>query len=267
MLAKWWWRFKGDGNGLWRRVVWAIHHNSRAWNPVPAKLTMAGPWKQVARSVQELKEINVDVMRSIRGVLGNGEAILFWLDSWVSEAPLAVCFPALFALEKDKFCSVKDRVGTGANGVSWTWDWRRQPGDGLEFVEWQQLLSLMGDPLLAEHDDDWKWTLDGSGIYTVRSVKEALQNIRYVRPDSVFRWNSWVPKKVEILSWRAEQDRVPTRAALGRRNINIPSLLCPICGTLPETDEHLFVSCGFAQSVWAVISQWCKQTNFFCFRR
>ncbi|KAF5772602.1 putative reverse transcriptase zinc-binding domain-containing protein [Helianthus annuus] len=81
--------------------------------------------------------------------------------------------------------------------------------------------------------------------------KKQLQNARFNSPEYVFRWNSWVPKKVGIVAWRAILERLPTRCSLSHRNIDVPSTLCPLCGDDQETAEHLFVTCGFAQHVWA----------------
>ncbi|KAJ0481904.1 hypothetical protein HanIR_Chr13g0647981 [Helianthus annuus] len=47
MLAKWWWRFKVEKDGLLRKVIWAIHNKSRSWNFIPAKLSIPGPWKKI----------------------------------------------------------------------------------------------------------------------------------------------------------------------------------------------------------------------------
>ncbi|XP_035845854.1 uncharacterized protein LOC118492153 [Helianthus annuus] len=47
MLARWWWHFKSERGGLWRRVIWAIHHNSRSWTIILAKVIVTGPWKQI----------------------------------------------------------------------------------------------------------------------------------------------------------------------------------------------------------------------------
>ncbi|XP_022014071.1 uncharacterized protein LOC110913558 [Helianthus annuus] len=53
--------------------------------------------------------------------------------------------------------------------------------------------------------------------------------------------------------------------ALAQRNIQVNSDRCAICGDYAETSEHLFVSCHLAQTVWALITQWCKIPVFFAF--
>ncbi|KAJ0445645.1 putative reverse transcriptase zinc-binding domain-containing protein [Helianthus annuus] len=265
LLAKWWWRFKGEESGLWRRVVWAIHHNARNWNFIPAKLTISGPWKQIAKSANKLGLADINLSRYIKGLVRDGRCVLFWLDCWWGDEPLANRFPNLFAIENDKFCKVADRVKSSNLGVYWSWDWKRELVDGVETADLQQLETTLGHPNLSHGPDRWVWTLDGLGPFSVSSVKRALMDARYDTPARVSRWNSWIPKKVGIVVWRAELDRLPTRYALMNRHIFVPSVLCPTCGEVPETVEHVFVSCGFAQSVWSVISQWCKLQPIYAF--
>ncbi|KAJ0547200.1 putative reverse transcriptase zinc-binding domain-containing protein [Helianthus annuus] len=60
-------------------------------------------------------------------------------------------------------------------------------------------------------------------------------------------------------------ERLPTRSALQLKGIQPASITCPLCNEVPETCEHLFVSCQFAQMVCIVIVQWCKIPNFLTF--
>ncbi|KAJ0734469.1 putative RNA-directed DNA polymerase [Helianthus annuus] len=244
MLAKWWWRFKREESGLWRRVVWAIHHNSGAWNFIPAKKTLTGPWKQISKVANDLSLSDVDLSRNIRVVVRDGKCILFWIDCWCGDVSMATRFPNLFALEINKFCKVANRVNVGPACEQWSWEWKRRLVDGNETTELQQMEALLGQPVLRNGNDHWAWTLEGLGSFSVSSIKRALVEARYVIPDQISRWNSWVPKKVGIVVWRAELDRLPTRCALTRRQINVPIVLCPTCGEVPETLEHPIYAFG-----------------------
>ncbi|XP_035840224.1 uncharacterized protein LOC118487459 [Helianthus annuus] len=74
----------------------------------------------------------------------------------------------------------------------------------------------------------------------------------------MFFWNSLVPKKVGIVSWRALSERLPTKAALVTRNIDVGNICCQLCNDYPKTSDHLFAACHFSQAIWLVIAQWCK---------
>ncbi|KAJ0937689.1 putative reverse transcriptase zinc-binding domain-containing protein [Helianthus annuus] len=77
-------------------------------------------------------------------------------------------------------------------------------------------------------------------------------------PARKFEWNNWVPKKVAIVAWRAEMERLPTKCALRRRNIMVQNNLCVHCGYFEESCEHVFVMCQFAQAIWQYIADWCR---------
>ncbi|XP_076945878.1 uncharacterized protein LOC143617109 [Bidens hawaiensis] len=59
--------------------------------------------------------------------------------------------------------------------------------------------------------------------------------------------------------------RLPNFKALEKRNIPVASNMCPFCGEVKETVEHVMVSCGLAQYTWSVLAQWCKMPTPFLF--
>ncbi|XP_076952101.1 uncharacterized protein LOC143625697 [Bidens hawaiensis] len=87
-------------------------------------------------------------------------------------------------------------------------------------------------------------------------------------PGYVFDWNGLFPKKVVFVAWRVVPGRLPTSDTLKKRYIPVSSTLCPICGEVEETVEHVLVSCGIVQTLWSLISLWCKTPDFiiFCVR-
>ncbi|XP_076952132.1 uncharacterized protein LOC143625763 [Bidens hawaiensis] len=55
-------------------------------------------------------------------------------------------------------------------------------------------------------------------------------------------------------------ERIPVLFSLAKRGISVPSVVCPIC-----EEEHLMISCDFAQMVWSVITSWCKVPSIYAF--
>ncbi|XP_021997739.1 uncharacterized protein LOC110894818 [Helianthus annuus] len=106
--------------------------------------------------------------------------------------------------------------------------------------------------------DVWKWKYASDGFFNVAGIKKILSTANRVRPTKVFKWNNWIPKKVAIVAWRAEMERLPTKCALAMRNITVQNNLCVLCGDYAETCEHIFVACQFAQMIWQNIADWCK---------
>ncbi|XP_022041236.1 uncharacterized protein LOC110943813 [Helianthus annuus] len=167
-----------------------------------------------------------------QAVLAGGQNISFWLDIWADSLPLYLKFPALFKIESVKECLVADRIHMDDNDIVLNWAWARLLAGVEEQNQFQQLVTLIGCPNMSAGYDVWRW------------------------PDSVFEWNNWVPKKVGLVAWRADMERLPTKQALAARNVQIQDKLCVFCGEYVETSEHIFVSCHFAQVTWLNLATW-----------
>ncbi|GJX73455.1 RNA-directed DNA polymerase, eukaryota, reverse transcriptase zinc-binding domain protein [Tanacetum coccineum] len=66
---------------------------------------------------------------------------------------------------------------------------------------------------------------------------------------SKLRWNNLVPGKINILAWRIQSYRLPTRANINKRGIDLHSILCPFCGEQIEDENHLFALCPFSRNI------------------
>ncbi|KAJ0917796.1 putative RNA-directed DNA polymerase [Helianthus annuus] len=265
MLSKWWWRFKTDKDGLWRRVVWSIHHNNRSWVPIPAKLSIPGPWKQIIGISEHLNQVGINLFNAIWCRVGSGLKAAFWLDTWIGEQPLCVSFPLLFALETNKNCSIVDRVSWGEDSVKFSWCWNRPVASVSENLELLDISLLICDFDICSGPDEWVWKYDKSEAFSVASIKNISAKVSRSVPDYLFRWNKLVPKKVGIVSWRAVSERLPTRVALAARNIYIADKRCLFCEVYEETCDHVFVSCQFTETIWSIISQWCRISPTYAF--
>ncbi|XP_022026926.1 uncharacterized protein LOC110927850 [Helianthus annuus] len=67
------------------------------------------------------------------------------------------------------------------------------------------------------------------------------------------------------MAWRGNLDRLATRVNLKRRNVDIPSVLCPFCEEYEETVDHLFTTCSVTIRVWADVSARCNIPPIFAF--
>ncbi|XP_076950772.1 uncharacterized protein LOC143623844 [Bidens hawaiensis] len=243
---------------LWRRVIWAIHHTSRDWQSIPTKVSVPGPWKQVRRNTSDLTLMGIRLELLLRHVVKSGNKSLFWLGYWIGEDLLCKKFPLLFALDRNKGCTVANRLVMMDDVICCTWSWVRDPISVREVKELRGLLQLCKDVVLVDGDDSVRWVSDVSSDFSVASLKEKIEMARISSPVYKMKWNNWVPGKVGLFAWRAELDKLPLLTLLARRNVGVGSLDGPACGELEETTEHIFVSCGLAQSVWQVISIWCN---------
>ncbi|XP_076949470.1 uncharacterized protein LOC143622116 [Bidens hawaiensis] len=149
--------------------------------------------------------------------------------------------------------------------ISGNWDWCREPIGIAEVEEFRGLLQLCQGVKLRHGDDKVVWLGDEVGGFSVPNFKEKISRNAYSEPGFVFEWNRLVPRKVSFVAWWAALGRLSTRDTLIKRNIPVSSIVCPICSDLEESVEHIFISCGFAQSLWSVISLWCKVPTFLLF--
>uniref|UniRef100_A0A251TXQ6 Putative RNA-directed DNA polymerase, eukaryota, Reverse transcriptase zinc-binding domain protein n=1 Tax=Helianthus annuus TaxID=4232 RepID=A0A251TXQ6_HELAN len=263
MLAKWWWRFKAEPNGLWRKVIWSFHHTARSWNFIPVSLSISGPWKQVVKIQDELSKEGINLRSLFKGMVGHGRDIQFWTACWFGEEPLANRFPNLFCLESCKHVAVADRL-VEENGVfRFRARWKRRPNSTCEVRELQEIAAALSDVSFGTGQDYWVWKLNASGSFTVNSMRRLVQKVRSSDLGTGFQWNSWAPIKVNFLAWRLSLDRIPTLMALARRQVNLESTICRFCGEMDESADHLFVGCGFTQVVWDFVARWCNIRPFY----
>ncbi|KAJ0482194.1 putative reverse transcriptase zinc-binding domain-containing protein [Helianthus annuus] len=143
--------------------------------------------------------------------------------------------------------------------------WYRSPRTVEELSELQDLERMLSEGNMAQNSDKWVWDDGAAGTFTVSGFKELIREGVNGMQDLHMKWEGWVPIKVNLITWRAERDRLPTRVALARRRINNPDVLCPMCSVADEDIRHLMVGCEFAYGVWTVICKWCKLDPFFAY--
>nr|GEV52064.1 RNA-directed DNA polymerase, eukaryota [Tanacetum cinerariifolium] len=157
---------------------------------------------------------NMSIFKVPRGVLKVMEAI---------HLPLHAKFPRLYALELDNDASVAVKLSALVD-ISF----RRRARGGLEqhlMAEMQSMLDLIS---LSNSSDRWFCDLANDGIFRVKEVRNFIDDLFLPsHPDST-RWVKSIPIKINIFTWRARRDCLPTRANLVRRGVRLESPLCPI---------------------------------------
>ncbi|KAJ0495937.1 putative reverse transcriptase zinc-binding domain-containing protein [Helianthus annuus] len=208
----------------------------------------------------------LNLQECFRANIGLGESVLFWKERWIEGVTLQGKFPCLFSLEESKNAVVADRIKMVNGAVVLNFSWVRQPESQDEMVELQELSQLMSSVVGGHGADRWRWELDNSGRFSVKSLKSWLQCARFSDIGNEFVWNNWLPLKVNFLAWRLSLERLPTLAALARRNAWSGQTECRVCNQLEENVDHLFIGCELAQTIWNFVSTWCKVSNIYAFR-
>nr|GEZ92835.1 hypothetical protein [Tanacetum cinerariifolium] len=177
-------------------------------------------WERVLASKKN-GGLGFDFVSRCKKRVGDGCNTRFWLDTWVFDCPLSVRFPRIFALEKDKAVFVSVKLGA----ISIDDSFRRPIRDGVERQQWVELSSIL----------DYLF-LPSSVVAT--------------------RWVKYIPIKINIFTWRARLDRLPTRYNLAKRGVVLESPLCLICGSVREDSIHILFQCELAKLVFRKIFRW-----------
>ncbi|PWA92737.1 RNA-directed DNA polymerase, eukaryota, Reverse transcriptase zinc-binding domain protein [Artemisia annua] len=235
-----------------------LHKTSRC-KILPVKRSLTGCWKTLVSAIDQTQMLGRKAQWFFKCKPGNGESIRFWKDRWLGDTILLERCPKLYELEKDKNCSIAHRVVQIGSVLSLGSEWNAWPVTVEQISELQDLQYMLSNFSFAGNKDSWRWDTEGNRSFDVVTAKKHLRESRTSQQRvCLVKWEAWVPLKINILMWRIELDRLPTRMALQRRQILIPSSTCPLCDVEDEDCSHIFVKCGFAFGVWSNILRWCN---------
>ncbi|GKC02004.1 hypothetical protein Tco_0993614, partial [Tanacetum coccineum] len=119
----------------------------------------------------------------------------------------------IYALENNKQVSISMKLAD----LSMADSLRHNPRGGIEDAQYTCLLDLMQNVTLSPTSDRWTWMLDGSGDFSVASIRSKIDSIRFLTISSATKWIKSVPIKVNVLAWKVRLDALPTRLNLSRR--------------------------------------------------
>ncbi|GJZ73117.1 RNA-directed DNA polymerase, eukaryota [Tanacetum coccineum] len=108
--------------------------------------------------------------------------------------------------------------------------------------QFKELTDLLIPIVLNPCPDRWFWSLEGSGEFSVASIRRFIDDQRLLTMDSKTLWIKSVPIKVNILAWKIKLEALPTRFNISRRVLEIDSILCPLCDRAVESTRHIFIS-------------------------
>ncbi|GKB76415.1 RNA-directed DNA polymerase, eukaryota, reverse transcriptase zinc-binding domain protein, partial [Tanacetum coccineum] len=68
--------------------------------------------------------------------------------------------------------------------------------------------------------------------------------------------NSWIPKKINVMVWKASLYRLATRPNLIAQGVALPSSNFPLCDSEVEDIRHILVKCPNVNMMWRKIWSW-----------
>ena len=252
LLQKWRWRLVNNLDLLWVKLIKAIHGLEAGFDGNGCYTQ--GIWANIVGSSNYLHSRNLIPKDSLKCQIGCGSSIRFWKDLWLGDEPLCSRFNRLYRLDLDENCTIRDRFVAGV----WSWQWRRSVTSGRTETMLNSLLSEIQHLTLSSCPDSWKWSIGLDGLFSVGATRVFIDEQLLPSLNLATRWNTCLPRKVNIFIWRIRLDRLPHRLNLSKRGLEIDSILCPICNNSVESNDHVFFSCEVASNAWRLVRIWCN---------
>nr|GEX21911.1 RNA-directed DNA polymerase, eukaryota [Tanacetum cinerariifolium] len=169
----------------------------------------------------------------------------------IRDQPLYTKYPRLFALELNKEVSIAVKLNASVDN-----SFHRNVQGGIEMHQMEGLISLLDSVSLSTSCDRWLCDLTGDGEFRVKEVRNFIDDLCLPSLSDPTRWVRSVLIKVNIFTWRARLDCLPTRVNLVRRAVHVESSSCPICSSCEEDTQHILFCCEFARLISRRICRW-----------
>ncbi|KAK1432883.1 hypothetical protein QVD17_09785 [Tagetes erecta] len=140
-----------------------------------ANLALLAKWRWRLKASRD--DLWVKVVSAIHGLVGDGLQLRFWVDCWLTDAPLMEMLPLLFSLEKNKRCLVADRVNKVGETVNWNWEWKRRLRTQTELQLLDHLKGLVAAYSFGSGEDKWGWFGDDSEYGKLRKQSNGSRTI------------------------------------------------------------------------------------------
>ncbi|GKB66163.1 integrase, catalytic region, zinc finger, CCHC-type containing protein, partial [Tanacetum coccineum] len=209
-------------------------------------------WTSIVHEVKKLQNQCVNIFDYIRIKIGNGDNTSFWKDKWHNKGVLKDVFPRLYALERHQNITIHTKL----IDYSLVNSFLRNPRSGVEEFQLDNLSRLVSTITLSSAVDRYVWSLENSGEFSVKSIRQVIDANCFPVIHSATRWVKSVPLKVNIMAWKIKMDGLPTRMNISRRGIEIDSIVCPICNSGAESSCHIFFQCNLVRQLARKISSW-----------
>ncbi|GKE06573.1 RNA-directed DNA polymerase, eukaryota, reverse transcriptase zinc-binding domain protein [Tanacetum coccineum] len=259
LLCKWKWKFYSEKEALWCQVIKEFYGAVGGLSSPSNSCGIGGMWCDILKAIENIEDVDNSFKNSFVLKILSGSNSLFWKGPWCGNGQrLMDIYPRLFALEVQKDYKINERwcLISDVWGGNWAW---RIPSRGRALEDLSSLISRIGDLHLSSNGrDKCTWTGDASGPFKVRNLVKSIENqlLRGYVIGKHHHWISWIPRKVNIFSWRASLNRLPTRLNLALRGISLPTTCCPFCEEDNEVLDHCIINCPSVLGIWRKVWSW-----------
>ena len=206
----------------------------------------------INRSIGNLKSKWVDLEEFCHRIVRNSDTTRFWLDKWLGQYTLKDKFPRVYMLDPNKEALISDRNSPDKLLIVFG----RQPRSGVTNAQWEELCSMLGLQTFSAGKDYFVWELASDGHFSVASTRCLIDESLLEGSNGSTRWHKLVQRKINIIVWRIEMDRILSRINLRDKGVDLDSLLCSLCSCAGESTYHLFVRCVELKYIYCLIAKW-----------
>ncbi|KAJ6952190.1 hypothetical protein NC653_041365 [Populus alba x Populus x berolinensis] len=231
------WHLLTNKTNVWTSWIHAILLRGRSFWQIPIPSNPSWSWRKILQSREWCRGW-------FTVTIGNGSLTHLWYDYWLPEGKRLIDTHQLRTLT--------------ATGLPWNAKVSNIITDGhwqfpMETTSLHAQWNSINFHPKPFHDDQWVWTGQPSGKFTIHSAWELLRDRRPLNTLHLLLWfKGHIPRQSFIL-WLASMGRLHTMDRLQMAGI-ISNASCILCGLHTETHGHLFFECPTSQLVWQTVN-------------
>ena len=157
-------------------------------------------------------KVKCDFLRFGTFIINDGSQVRFREDTWLGNSPLRDQYPQLYNIVRKKQDTVADVLSTQIPNLFW-----RKDLIGNKLVMWNNLVSRLSTIVLSQERDEFKWNLDQTGVFSVKSHYLGLINQNTPNLNKRI-WKLKAPLKIKIFLWYLRRGVILTKDNLAKRN-------------------------------------------------
>ncbi|XP_071694959.1 uncharacterized protein [Rutidosis leptorrhynchoides] len=234
LILKQLWKIVERKESLWYKWVNTVKLKGRSIWDIQSDYKDSWNWGQLLKLREKIKE-------HVHYYVGNGKQTSFWYDEWDVKGPIQLIIPR------------RERYSAGINDQISVHDFNQIYGDHWP-NEWRTRFPMVNHiqiPVINDNVDMVKWVTNDkiSVDYSTKQVRRDLRVNGSLKDWYHVVWfKQLVPKHAFIL-WLVIWDRLPTQERISKWKPTLNSL-CPLCGRIPDSVDHLFFKCCYSRNVW-----------------
>jgi hypothetical protein len=212
LLSKWLFKLLNE-DGMWQELLHKKYLRSKTLSQVSASPTDSPFWKG-------LMNVKEEIFSRGSFVVGNGRNTRFWEDIWLGDKSLADEYPSLYNIANHKNVTVENVLASNPLNIGF-----RRTLNGNKWDRWTHLLHRLILVQLTDSEDSFKWKLNISGVFSVKSMYMDLLNGHTVFLKK-YIWKMKVPLKIKIFMWVLHEKVILTQKitwlnVIGRVVLNV----------------------------------------------